>query len=63
MTKGARGQGAGGKGETEGKSESGKAKAPDLDSLYKLPLSEFTGRATRSRGGSRKPGRPTTPAA
>ena len=57
MTKGARGQGAGGKGETEGKSESGKAKAPDLDSLYKLPLSEFTAARNALAGRLKKAGK------
>jgi hypothetical protein len=61
MTKGARGQGAGGKGASRGAektAEGGKGKAPDIDALYKLPLSEFTAARNALAGRLKKAARP-----
>ncbi|HEY7188007.1 MAG TPA: hypothetical protein VH436_15740 [Vicinamibacterales bacterium] len=57
MTKGAKGQGAGGKGDAESKVEGTKGKPPDIESLYKLPLSEFTAARNALAGRLKKAGR------
>jgi len=55
--KGARGEGAGGKGNPSDKAEGAKGKVPDVEALYKLPLSEFTAARNALAGRMKKGGR------
>jgi DNA repair exonuclease SbcCD ATPase subunit len=55
--KGARGQGTGGKGSPNEKTEGTKGKVPDVEALYKLPLSEFIAARNALAGRLKKAGK------